>query len=299
MPNVIPDELDPRLQGAEVHLCSKNGTSLLASGESYGFTINTTLHSRFAHGIYNTLYNVTADFTAFQYTVVNTTTNVSTSFTLTLTPGQYSTTDIEAVFTAGLDSRLTFVYNSNSYLFTMAVTNAATYRFYLMSATATWAEELFHFDAATTETQISSCTSLTIATMALTENVYVSIDAFPCTAIRIAKEAYPNILARISITAAPGDKTTCDPTDPFFVEVRNPNLSSFTVSLLDDDIAHLDLNGSPWTLTLYIDFVFFQQIDRPGDVLNTAYTRDNPLAQQPLYRRSDIRKYLMGVPMDE
>jgi hypothetical protein len=52
-------------------------------------------------------------------------------------------------------------------------------------------------------------------------------------------------------------------------------------------------------LTLYVDYVFFKQIDRPGDILDTAYTRDNPLAQQGLYRRSYARDYLMGVPMDE
>jgi hypothetical protein len=76
-------------------------------------------------------------------------------------------------------------------------------------------------------------------------------------------------------------------------------MSSFNISLLDDTMTLLDLNGSPWSLTLYVDYVFFEQVDRPGDVLNTAYTRDNPLAQQGLYRRSDVREYLMGIPMDE
>jgi hypothetical protein len=131
--------------------------------------------------------------------------------------------------------------------------------------------------------------------MAPTEAVYVAIDAFPCTAVRIAKETYP--LARVPIIAAPGGKNTYNPIDPFFVEVRSPNMSSFNVTLLDDAMTILNLHGNP--LCLYVDYVFFEQVDRPGDVLNTAYTRDNPLAQQGLYRRSDIREYLMGIPVDE
>jgi hypothetical protein len=39
--------------------------------------------------------------------------------------------------------------------------------------------------------------------------------------------------------------------------------------------------------------------DHVEDNASTAYTADNPLAQQQLYRRSDVRDYLMGVPMDE
>jgi hypothetical protein len=73
MPSVIPDQLDPRLQGGEIHLCSKDGTAATTAGESYGFTLNPPLsptsdqifarvavsHMEF----YNTLYNITTDFT--------------------------------------------------------------------------------------------------------------------------------------------------------------------------------------------------------------------------------------------
>jgi hypothetical protein len=238
---------------------------------------------------YNTLYNITTDFTEFEYTIVNILTNVSSSHTLTLTPGQYSATDTATLFTDGLDSRITFVYNSNTYLFTMAVADSTTYNFYLSNTTATWSASLLNFDAETVDSQISSCTSLKVVTMTPTENVYVSIDAFPC----------PNILARIPLVSAPGDKTTYNPIDPFFVEVRNPTMSSFNIRLLDDTMELINLNGSPWCLTLYVDYVFFEPRDRPGDILSTAYTSDNPLAQQQLYRRSDVRDYLMGVPMDE
>jgi hypothetical protein len=248
---------------------------------------------------YNTLYNVTSDFTEFVYTIVNILTNTSSTHTLTLTPGQYSATDLVTVFTTDLDLRLTLVYNSNTYRFTMAVADSTTYNLTLSTDTATWAEELLHFDAATVESEIASCTSLTVATMAPTENIYLAIDAFPCTAIRVARETYPNVIARVPVTAAPGDKNTYNPIDPFYVEVRSPNISNFNVRLLDDTMTLVDLHGSPWCLTLYVDYVFFEQIDRPGDVLDTAYTRDNPLAQQGLYRRSDVRDYLMGVPMDE
>jgi hypothetical protein len=119
-------------------------------------------------------------------------------------------------------------------MFTMAVTDSTTYNFYLSTDTATWAEDLLHFAAATVENEIATCTSLTVATMAPTENVYVAIDAFPCTAIRIAKETYPNVLARVPVIAAPGDKNTHNTIDPFFVEIRSPNISNFNVSLLDD-----------------------------------------------------------------
>jgi hypothetical protein len=104
--------------------------------------------------------------------------------------------------------------------------------------------------------------------MAPTENVYVAIDAFPCTAIRIAKETYPNVLARVPVIAAPGDNNTYNPNDPFFVEVRSPTISNFNVSLLDDTMTVIYLHGSPWCITL----VFFERIDHPGDVLDTVYT---------------------------
>jgi hypothetical protein len=125
----------------------KNGTSLLSSGERYGFTINPALSpssdqifARIAVSrmeFYNTLYNVTSDFTEFVYTIVNILTNTSSTHTLTLTPGQYSATDLATIFTAGLDSRLTFVYNSNTYMFTMAAADSTTYNFYLSTDTAT------------------------------------------------------------------------------------------------------------------------------------------------------------------
>jgi hypothetical protein len=147
----------------------------LHQGESYGLTINPALtpssdqilariaisHMEF----YNTVYNITTDFTELEYTIVDILTHVSSSHTLTLSPGQYSATDIVTVFTAGLDSRLTLAYNSNTYRF-MAAADSTTYSLYLTNATATWAEELLHLDAATTESQISSCTSDTVVTMA-------------------------------------------------------------------------------------------------------------------------------------
>jgi hypothetical protein len=86
---------------------------------------------------------------------VNILTNVSSSHTLTLTPGQYSATDIATLFTDGLDSRLTFVYNSNTYLFTMAVADSTTYNFYLTDTTAAWAASLLNFDAETVDSHTS------------------------------------------------------------------------------------------------------------------------------------------------
>jgi hypothetical protein len=106
-----------------------------------------------------------------------------------------------------------------------------------------------HFDAATVESELASCTSETVVIMAPTENVHVSIDAFPRTAIRLAKEIYPNILARVPIPAAPGDKNTYNPSTPFFVEVRRPNISNFSATLLDDSMSILNLNGIYYPLS--------------------------------------------------
>jgi hypothetical protein len=41
-------------------------------------------------------------------------------------------------------------------------------------------------------------------------------------------------------------------------------------------MAILNLNGSPWSLTLYVDCVFFEQIDRPGDVLTPLTHETTP-----------------------
>jgi hypothetical protein len=78
--------------------------------------------------------------------------------------------------------------------------------------------------------------------MAPTNNVYVW---FACTAVRIARDSYPNILARIPIIVAPGERNVYASYDPFFVEIRNPNISNFTVCLLDDDMNLVDVQGTP------------------------------------------------------
>jgi hypothetical protein len=58
----------------------------------------------------------------------------------------------------------------------------------------------------------------------------------------------------------------------------------------------VDLQGTPWVLNL--DYVYLVRIDRPGGTLNTAYTLSNTMSQQDLYRRADVRNYLMGAPRD-
>jgi hypothetical protein len=60
---------------------------------------------------------------------------------------------------------------------------------------------------------------------------------------------------------------------------------------------YLDLQGTPWSLTLYIDYVYMTKIDRPGDSISTAYTRMNPVGNEGLYRRNDAQAYLSGIPM--
>jgi hypothetical protein len=88
-----------------------------------------------------------------------------------------------------------------------------------------------------------------------------------------------------------------EPTDPFFVDVRSPTLSQLTTSLLDDDCDLLNLQGSPWSLTLYVDYVYSTKINRPGDGVATAYTRMNPLGQEGLYRRNDVQESLSGATL--
>jgi hypothetical protein len=53
---------------------------------------------------------------------------------------------------------------------------------------------------------------------------------------------------------------------PYFVEIRKLNISNFTVCLLDDDMNLLGLQGTPWALTLYVDYVYLAPIDRPEDI---------------------------------
>jgi hypothetical protein len=57
------------------------------------------------------------------------------------------------------------------------------------------------------------------------------------------------------------------------------------------------LQGTPWSLTLYVDFVYMTKVDRPGDSISTAYTRMNPMGNEGLYRRNDAQAYLSGIPM--
>jgi hypothetical protein len=40
-----------------------------------------------------------------------------------------------------------------------------------------------------------------------------------------------------------------------------PNISNFSVTLLDDTMNVLNLNRSLWSLTLYVGYVLFKQID--------------------------------------
>jgi hypothetical protein len=85
-------------------------------------------------------------------------------------------------------------------------------------------------------------------TMAPTDNVYMCVKGF-------LAQSYAVLVTRtpISWPVSPslqtlGERNVYPPYDPFFVEIRNPN---FTVCLLDDDMTVVDLQGTPWALTLY------------------------------------------------
>jgi hypothetical protein len=126
LPSAVPDQLDPNL-GAEVHFCSKDGASVSEDGGNVASRLTPSSDQILARiaithvEVYNCIYNITSDFTEFEYVLVNTGTNVSTYLALTLTPGQYSVSDITNVFTVDLDSRLSFTYNSNTQWKSMAL----------------------------------------------------------------------------------------------------------------------------------------------------------------------------------
>jgi hypothetical protein len=116
--------------------------------------------------VYNIIYNITSDFTDFEYVLVDT----EQAPRHTLTPGQYSVSDVADAIHCRARLRLSFTYTSNIYLFTMEVDDTATYAFYLTTDTATWAE------------------------------------GFPYTAVRSARDTYPNILAP---PLPPPENATC------------------------------------------------------------------------------------------
>jgi hypothetical protein len=212
--------------------------------------------------------------------------------------GQYAASDVLSALSTSLDTRLTFTYDSKAYKFTLAAIDSTLYSFALGTAAAAWAYLYLKFSITTEGEYVSTYTSESIATLVPTENVYIAIDAFQCSsAIRVSKQTYPNIVARVPMVAAPGSKNVYMPTDPFFVDVRSPSISQVIVTLLDDDCDVLNLQGTPWALTLYVDYVYLTKVNRPGDSISTAYTRMNPTGQEGLYRRSDMQEYLSGVPM--
>jgi hypothetical protein len=103
---------------------------------------------------YNTMYNITADFTEFVYTIVDILTRVSSTHTLTLTPDQYSATDLASRprLQANLCVQLQYLHHGGGrhyYLQLLPTTPTS----------ATWAEDLLHFDAAAVESEIATCTS--------------------------------------------------------------------------------------------------------------------------------------------
>jgi hypothetical protein len=239
------------------------------------------------------MYNVPSAL-SFEYTIETLATNEEQSYTIAMAAGQYAASDALSALSASLDTHLTFTYDSKAYKFTLAVANSSLSSLALGTAAATWAYLYLKFSITTEGEYVSTYTSESIATLV---HIYIAIDAFQCSsAIRLSKQAYPNIVARVPMVAAPGSKNVYTPIDPFFVDVRSPSISQVIVTLRDDDCDVLNLQGSPWALTLY-DYVYLTKVNRPGDSISTAYTRMNPTGQEGLYRRSDMQEYLSGVPM--
>jgi len=127
-----------------------------------------------------------------------------------------------------------------------------------------------------------------------THNIYVGIDSIPCQVIT-THPSQPNIIGRVPITVNFGEKQSWQEIDAFFVEVRNPVITGFTISLLDDNMQPIYNHGQPWDLSFYIDFV---NVKHPyetmsgEDAMHTPYTSDNPLfTGDRLLRRKDFLRH--------
>lgn len=128
-----------------------------------------------------------------------------------------------------------------------------------------------------------------------TRNIYVGMDAIPSQIVS-THEYQPNLIGRVPVLVDFGEKQSWQEIDPFYIEVRNPIIHSFVITLYDDDMNILTLNNKKFTLSLYFDYV---KIIPPGhslsnhDQLETPYvTMDvNP---DRLLRRHDYLRHIEG-----
>ena len=123
-----------------------------------------------------------------------------------------------------------------------------------------------------------------------TQNIFVGMSSIPSQIIT-TYNYQPNIIGRIPVRSLFGEKQVWQEHDPFFIEVRNPTMHGFVVSLYDDNMQPLNNHGYPWTMSLYFDYV---DIVHPHDkisgedAMHTAYIQPNPFRQDPLLRRKDF-----------
>jgi hypothetical protein len=196
---------------------SPDGTQL-QTGEKFSFTITPPLipsldqiFARIAVSrmeCYNAMYNIPSAL-SFEYTIKTLATNAEQSYTITMAAGQYAASDVLSALFTSLDTRLTFTYDSKAYKFTLAVANSDLSSLALGTAAAAWAYLYLKFSITTDGEYVSRYTSESIATLVPTENIYIAIDAFQCSsAIRVSKQTYPNIVARVPMVAAPVARTS-------------------------------------------------------------------------------------------
>jgi hypothetical protein len=153
-----------------------------------------------------------------------------------------------------------------------AASDDIMYNFYLTSA---WTGEVQHFVVQ----QIASCAS----DVWHLQKMSTSVSTLPLARLFILSKKLSKH-SRSYLDYSTWREESCA---SFCIDVRSPNRSNFSFCLLDDDMTNLNLKESTWFLTLCV-------LWRPGDMLNNAYTSSDPLAQLALYRRSDVREYLMG-----
>jgi hypothetical protein len=91
------------------------------------------------------IYNITSEFTTFQYALVDTETSAVSYLSHPYSGSGLCIRHFRCVYCHNLDSRRSFTYNSNTFLFTIGVNEPITFRFYLLSETETWATNTLNF----------------------------------------------------------------------------------------------------------------------------------------------------------
>jgi hypothetical protein len=169
----------------------------------------------------------------------------SPATTTTIPVGNYTATTLTTYLNTQTGTTgITWVLNNttNCYAITFAGTKAFT-----GSASAV-------LGYTSSATPISSGNLPKTINLAYTTGVQIRLDNIQ-TDNRDSQTGTSSILVRVPITVAPFKVLQYFNSSPFYTTIANRYISSFKVSLLDDDYRLLDLVGNPqWNMTLRVDF---------------------------------------------